>query len=107
LRWRLRSRQGYFHFQTVGRAAQGDSARLMRTMAMEAEPASGHHGGLKLQDGFVFQPSSIGKVPRCSAHRRDQPVVRIETHYNLMASISHNYWSLASATSHASRHSGQ
>ena len=51
---------------------------------MEAVPARGNDGILKLQNHVVRESRGIGHVSRGAAHSRDQPVVGVHMHLNLV-----------------------
>lgn len=74
---------------------------------MKAMPTGQHYGGLKLQDEFLTQAGGVRQIAGRTADSSDQAVVGIHPHGDLMGSVSHGYRSFASATSQASRQSGQ
>ena len=76
-------------------------------MALEAVLARGDDGALELQDGFGAQTGGVSEIARNAADSGDQAIVRVQEQLNLVRQARHGYRSLASATSHASRQSGQ
>jgi hypothetical protein len=107
LRRRFGTIQGNFHFNAILRAPERNCATFRRIVALEAEPASRNDRILKLQNDVVIETSDVGQVARGPTHRRHQAVIMVHTDANHMRAIAHGYRSLARATSHASRQSGQ
>jgi len=103
----LGSRQGDLHIKTIQGSAKNDSAGRARGVTTEAVFASGDDGSLELQDHFVAQTRGVRQIAGRAADSGGEPFVRINPERNLKRQAGHDYSLLASATSHASRQSGQ
>lgn len=106
----LGSGQSDLYFQAIRRAANGDATGFAGRMAMETMAAGRDDGSLELQNHFIGETRGIGKIAGNTSDSGDETVVGIHAHGNLMGSVGHGYrdeLALASATSHASRQSGQ
>lgn len=103
--------QGHFNFQAIGRASDGDAAALAGRVAVETMAARRDDGSLELQDDFIGEASGVGEIAGSTTDGGDEAIVGVQAHGNLMGSVGHGYreelLALASATSQASRHSGQ
>jgi hypothetical protein len=107
VRRRFGAGKGDFDFQTVQRTAERNAAWCGQRMAVEAVLASRDNRRCKLQNHFIAEPCRISQIAGCTADGSNKPVIGIHAHGDLMGKVGHGYRSLASATSHASRQSGQ
>jgi len=109
-RGRLGSGQCDFYFQAIGRTTDRDATGGAGRMAMKTVTAGRDDGSLKLQDDLVGETCGVSKIASSTSDSSNEAIIGIQAHGNLMGSFGHGYpvrFSLASATSHASRQSGQ
>jgi len=81
---RFRPRQSYFHIQAIERASQGDSALRGRGVAMKTVLAGRHNRMLELQNHLGAEAGGIGQVSRRASDGRDQAIVGVHVHLNLV-----------------------